>query len=225
MVFANYRNNGVGLIWSDTPTDPTSWNWHGNVYTIGSGGAISPHIIFENGLWYIFFSIGSNIVYITSPTINGTYSSPNVVLTPEPGGSWEFSRVTEPYVFKRGENDWVLIYMGDASSMVEQVGYATASNITGPYTKFSGNPCLAFDETPYDAGTIADPWVYEYDGTYYIGYAAGATANPPWETALAKTTDWINFEKIGIISRFLYAVGMMGLVSAEQSPELVMNMF
>ncbi len=29
---------------------------------------------------------------------------------------------------------------GDAGGITEQVGYATADNITGPYTAYAGNP-------------------------------------------------------------------------------------
>ena len=43
--------------------------------------------------------------------------------------------------------------MGDAGSTVEQVGYAEADNILGPYTKFGSNPCIAFGPPgSYDAG-------------------------------------------------------------------------
>ncbi len=200
MVFANYRggSQGVGLVWSDTPTDATSWNWHGNVYTHTGGGSFAPHIIKEDGLWYIFFATLPNIVYITSTTIDGTYSTPTVVLSPSE--TWETYRVDEPYVFQRNDGKWVMMYMGDIGSATEQVGYATADNITGPYTKYAGNPCIAFGPPgSYDAGTVADPWVYEYYGVYYIGYTVSPTTSSPWQTALATTTDWINFTKHGVI--------------------------
>ncbi len=56
-----------------------------------------------------------------------------------------------------------------------------------------------WDSGSFDAGTVADPWVYEYHGTYYIGYTVSSTKNSPWQTALATTTDWINFTKHGVI--------------------------
>ncbi len=200
MVHAIYRGGsyGVGLVWSDTPTDATSWNWHGNVYTHTGSGSFAPHILKENGTWYIFFAILPNIVYMTSPTIDGTYSSPAVVLTnTEP---WEAYRVDEPYVFKRNDDKWILMYMGDYGSAHEQIGYATSDNITGPYVKYEENPCLPFGPPgSYDAGTVADPWVYEFNGTYYIGYTVSPTTSSPWQTAVATTTDWLNFTKQGII--------------------------
>ena len=58
---------------------------------------------------------------------------------------------------------------------------------------------LAFGPTgSFDAGTIADPWVYNYHDTYYIGYTVSPTSNSPWQTAYATTTDWITFTKHGI---------------------------
>jgi hypothetical protein len=201
MVFANYRSGswGVGLVWSDDPTNAASWNWHGNIYTHTGGGSFAPHLLYEGGLWYVFFASLPNIVYITCSTINGTYSAPTVVLSPSE--TWETYRVDEPYVFKRNStNKWVLVYMGDAGSITEQIGYATADNLTGPYTKYSGNPCITFGPSgSYDAGTVADPWVYEYYGVYYIGYTVSPTKSSPWSTACATTTDWISFTKLGII--------------------------
>ncbi len=202
MVFANYRGGsyGVGLVWSNTPTDPDSWNWHGNVYNHGGSGSFAPHIIKEGGLWYIFFAQLPNIVYMTSSTIDGSYSSPTVVLTNGAAGTWEDFRADEPYVFQRNDGKWIMIYMGDAGGTVEQVGYAEADAIIGPYTKFPGNPCLAFGPSgTYDAGTIADPWVVEFDGTYYIGYTVSPTISSPWQTALATTTDWQTFTKHGVL--------------------------
>jgi hypothetical protein len=200
MVFANYRGGspGVGLVWSDNPADATSWHWHGNVYTHTSGGSFAPHIIKENGIWYIFFAKWPDIVYITSSTVNGTYSAPTIVLSPTL--TWEAYRVDEPYVFKRNDNKWIMIYMADAGGVTEQVGYAYADEITGPYTKFAENPCLAFGPPgSFDAGTIADPWVYEFNDVYYIGYTVSPTKNSPWQTALATTTDWQTFTKQGVI--------------------------
>ena len=224
MVFANYRigaagnGKGVGLIWSDTPTDPESWHWHGNVWDAAdqTHKSLAPHIIYHDGLWYIFFSLRPNIVYITSPTITGPYSStygnlpapPTIVLSPTTDDDWEDFRVDEPYVFQRDDGQWIMLYMGDDTGAVEQVGYAIADNITGPYIKFgdtagdnsTSTPCIPFGPAgSYDYGTVADPWAYNYHGTYYIGYAVSSTKNPPWITALATTTDWQTFTKEGIL--------------------------
>ncbi len=183
---------GVGLAWSDNPTNPASWTYHGN---IGPGNR--PLILLKKTDYGIFFRPPFQILFTgLQPLSNGTYSAPVTVLSPTL--PWEAYRVDESYVFKRNDGKWILTYMGDAGSVTEQVGYATADNITGPYTKFAGNPCIPFGPPgSFDAGTVADPWVYEYHGVYYIGYTVSSTKLSPWQTAVATTTDWQTFTKAG----------------------------
>ena len=200
MCLANYSNSGIALCYSDTPTDPTSWIWHGNVVTTFShfySGA--PHLVYHNGTWYLFYADRPNVMVATSSTVNGTYTiNPTPVL--QPIGTWDSYRVDEPYVFQRADGKWIMMYMAETGLTDEQVGYATADNVGGPYTPYSGNPVIRFGlPGSYDAGTVADPWVYEYHGTYYIGYTVSSTIYSPWQTALATTKDWVNFTKHGVI--------------------------
>ncbi|MDD3024610.1 MAG: hypothetical protein PHE26_12000 [Syntrophomonadaceae bacterium] len=90
--------------------------------------------------------------------------------------------------------------MGDSGNTTEQVGYATASSPTGPWTKSSLNPVIPFGTNGvYDAGTVADPMVYKMNGTYYITYAASSTKLKPWIQAYATTDDFVTFKKQNII--------------------------
>jgi hypothetical protein len=203
LIFAMYRSGShVGLAWSDNPSDPTAWNWHGQVVA----SANAPHILEYNGLWYIIYSDWSggwgppapSICADTSSNIGGPYSRAGVILTVSE--AWEAARVDEPFLFQRSDGKWVLMYMGDAGGTTEQVGFATADDIMGPYTKFAGNPCIAFGPSgSYDAGTVADAWVVELNGVFYIGYTVSSTKSSPWRTAMATTTDWMTFTKQGII--------------------------
>lgn len=199
MVFAIYRGaSAVGLAWSDTPADPGSWHWHGQVIA----AANAPHIIKHGGLWYIIYSDWSHgwgpptpsICADTATNIGGPYSRADTLLTvSEP---WEAARVDEPYAFQRSDGKWILMYMGDAGGTTEQVGYAIADDLCGPYTKFAGNPCIPFGPPgSFDAGTVADAWVVELNGTFYIGYTVSSTKSSPWRTAMATTTDWVTFTK------------------------------
>jgi uncharacterized repeat protein (TIGR01451 family) len=201
MVHANYNDGGVGLVWSDTPADATSWHWYGTVIS----AANAPHILQYNSTWYIFYSDWSgnynsphSLFVSTASSVTGPYTYAATVLSPSL--PWETWRVDEPYVFQRNDGKWILVYMADQARAVEQVGYAIADDILGPYTKFAGNPCLAFGPPgSFDAGTIADPWVVEFHGTYYIGYTVSPTTSSPWQTAYATTTDWQTFTKHGVI--------------------------
>jgi len=198
MVFANYEDGSIGLIWSDDPTNPQAWNWHtGN--PLFSGNA--PHIMEHNGTWYIFYASGGHIVARTSSSVGGPYSSTVTTLLEDGDvGTWEDERVDEPYVFQRNDGKWVMLYMGDAGGAVEQVSYATADDILGTYTKFGADPFIPFGPAgSYDAGTVADPWVYEFNGVYYAGYTVSPTTHSPWQTAVATTTDWQTINKLGVI--------------------------
>ncbi len=197
MSLANYSGGSVALVSATDPTNPAAWTWEGNVIypTVMSSGA--PHLIQDNGVWYLFYADRPHVMVATSTNVGGPYTNNRIVLSPSE--TWETYRVDEPYVFHRNDGKWVLIYMGDSGSTTEQVGYATADAIDGPYTKYSLNPVLAFGPTgSFDAGTIADPWVVEYHGTYYVGYTVSPTISSPWQTAYATTTDWITFTKHGV---------------------------
>ena len=194
MVHANYNDGGVGLVWSDTPTDPASWHWYGTVIS----PANAPHILKYNGTWYIFYSAWPNIRVATSTNVSGPYSNNTLILSPLP--NWETARVDEPFVFRRNDGKWVLMYMGDSGGAHEQVSYATADDLLGPYTRYSDTtPFIPFGPGgSFDAGTVADPWVVEFHGTYYIGYTVSPTTSSPWQTAYATTTDWVTLTKHGI---------------------------
>jgi uncharacterized repeat protein (TIGR01451 family) len=205
MVFANYRlgssNPTVGLVWSDDPGNPDSWHWHGDILT----QANAPHLIEHDGTWYLFYADRSvpspyPISFATSNVISGPYTTQGQILTPTQ--PWESYRVDQPFVFQRNDGVWVLMYMGDkgfADNPQEQVGYALADDISGPYAKYTDNPVLDFGPPgTYDAGTVANPWVVELNGTYYIGYTAGLMNTSPWQTGYATTTDWQTFTKHGL---------------------------
>ena len=203
MVVHDEGATNVNLMWSDTPTDPATWTWYSGNPVISDASA--PHIIQDGSTWYIFYADRSTFnsygISVRSSTtgIGGPYINPIQLLTPDITHPWEYFRVDEPYVLQVGST-WYMMYMGDMGYDVEQVGYATAGSITGPYAKYAGNPVLAFGDS-YDHGTIADPWVYNYYGTYYIGYTVSGKeyGQYPWKTAMATTTDWTNFTKQGVI--------------------------
>lgn len=63
-------------------------------------------------------------------------------------GGWEAGGAEGQAIFKRG-NYWYMLYSGNAccgNKCDYQVGMARAENLTGPWTKFSGNPILFSNE-------------------------------------------------------------------------------
>ncbi len=204
MCLANYSQAAISLCYSDNPTDPAAWIWSGNVITTFTqyySGA--PHLLKHGSTWYLFYADRPHIKVATASNVAGPYTIyPTPMLAPSGSApAWDNFRVDEPYVFFReSDSKWIIVYMGDSGGATEQVGYATADNILGPYTAYAGNPCIAFGPPgSFDAGTIADPWVYKYHEVYYIGYTVSPTNASPWQTACATTTDWLTFTKLGVI--------------------------
>ena len=214
MVLSNQTvGTNISLVYSDDPTNPDAWYWpQVGEPAVPAGpviaNAIAPHLIEHNGTWYIFYgdrsrtssngSTGRPISVASSSSVSGPYTYLQEALPAGLPGTWESYRVDEPYVFQRSDGKWIMMYMAETGVLDEQVGYAIADNLLGPYSKYTGNPCLAFDGTSFDAGTIADPWVYEFKGVYYIGYTVSPTTSG-WSTALATTEDWQTFTKHEVI--------------------------
>ena len=42
---------------------------------------------------------------------------------------------------------------------------------------------------------MADPWVVEFHGVYYIGYTVSPSKSSPWRTSYVTTDDWETFVK------------------------------
>lgn len=203
MCAASYSPPAASIFWSDTPTDPTSWTWSGDVITPVISSGVAPHLVLHDNTWYLFYSDKPNIMVASSTTgAAGPYTINPTPALVRSGLEWDIERVDEPFVFQRGDGTWVLIYMGDSDTesdyFSERIGYATASTIMGPYTAYTGNPVIDLGDS-YDHGTVADPWVYLYNGLYYIGYTVCGTGHSPWQMALATTSDWVTFTKHGII--------------------------
>jgi len=209
LIFRNSRTSpvSIGLIWSDTPSDPASWHWYAGNPVITSGD--SPHIIKEGDRWYIFYGDRSSpapwpISVQSSEHVYGPYGDRQEILQPGASGSWEDYRVDEPYVFQRTDGKWIIAYMGDAGTSsvpVEQIGYASSDNFLGPYEKFASNPIIALGPPDsFDNGVVADPWVYSFGGVDYIGYAGvnNITGICP-HTAYVTTSDWQTFTKQPVI--------------------------
>jgi len=164
-------------------------------------------MVLSAGTWYIFYASGgppeTSIRCASCATVSGTYAdvagNPMVATV---AATWEAVRTFEPYVFYDGAN-WRLLYAGDGgaadgSSPIEKVGQATASAITGPYTKDAGNPVIGWGTTgQYDSGTVADPYAYKFGSNWYVGYASGTSNVKPWSTAAAVTSDFATFKKLG----------------------------
>lgn len=192
------------------PSDPTKWApLNTNVLMDANIHTPSPCLVLYSNEWYLFHT--KTVANQTTPetlwvasntTPFGPFTNSLLLASNTAALSWQTNRMCEVYVYQLQDLSWVMAYMGDAGGahVNEQVGYATASSITGPYTQWPNNPLITFGAGgTYDAQTVADPWIVYWKGTHYIGYAAGKSFNPPWLTGMATTTDFTNITRLGVI--------------------------
>jgi len=163
----------------------------------------APHLVKFGNKWYIYYtyypsgaSADGEIHVQESDNVNGPYGNDTLLLSKGPSGSWEDYRVGEPYVFERN-GTYYLFYMGSRNTVEdmgpEKIGYATATSPTGPFTKYENNPVIdgtefyLHDPNCYDYA--ADPFVFQYNGVFYIG-----VTTIHQHIILYKTTDFVTFE-------------------------------
>ena len=159
------------------------------VLIAGPGGSFAP----ESRTLYALFNgqNGDGEYKIGAATYNSlsdawTEYGSNPVLVKGSGGSWDDDHVKDPWLLWDGAQ-YVMYYAGHDGSKY-QVGRATASSHTGPWTKAGGNPVLAvgsggaFDDAgvnfptvlyePTDTGKEWKLWYGANDGSVQtIGYA------------------------------------------------------
>ncbi len=163
----------------------------------------SPHIFFVDSTWYIFYSSAwSNsrqcvsVAHSGTGDIMGPYIEDNPRLIAPSGitGDWEQARTSEPYLVRMDTAD-IILYMGDTGKTTERVGMAISKNgVLGPYAKWKSNPVLPFGPG-FDTVLVSDPWVFNYHGTYYIGYDGNDNNTQGSRTMCAMTTDFMTFTK------------------------------
>jgi len=196
--------------------DLVDWTDYGSIIEPSNSGwdaafFDAPHLLAHDGKYYLYYEaynaspkdggkgkIGLAIASkITGPYIK--YSG-NPILENGPEGAWDSFRVDEPYVFQKEDGTWIMFFMAETGLTDEQIGYATAPALEGPWTKYENNPVIEFGSPgTYDALTVADPLVYKFGDIYYIFYSASHTKHHPWVEAYVTTTDLIHYTKHNIV--------------------------
>jgi len=189
----------------------------GPVSILGNERAMldAPHIMKHHGEYFIFFarvddkiSLTKRIYLAKSDEITGPYrqltSTP--ILDIGKNNDFDSGRVDEPFVIYDGEF-FHMLYMGAPRENInkEQVGYARADKIDGPYIKAEHNPVLKFGSI-YDEFTVADPHVLEYKNIKFVFYSCSGRVTTarsygfsPWLTAIAYTKDFKTYKKLGLL--------------------------
>lgn len=195
----------IKLASASAPEGP--WSVVGTILTGGSQAwetnrLYAPFIYAESGTYYVFYSSdptgtgGTNysIGVATASSVTGPYSkhSGNPILAKGAGADWDALRVGEAAVIKVGST-YYMYYMGEAGTYPadfqesEQIGVATATSITGTWTKDPDNPVLTFGSGgSWDDWTIADPDVIFANGRYWMLYTGSKSTEPTtWKLGFA----------------------------------------
>ncbi len=186
-----------GDIYLLSSTDLSTWANAGTIYTPESDSN-GPFLIQDGGTWYLFYMAGTygsaTIDYCTASAVTGPYTHRGTAISVGASG-WDSRRVGEPYIIKTGST-YVMFYMGDSGTSSEPnefVGYATASAITGPWTKWASNPISTTLTTPQ----ASDPYAYYINGTYYLFLCMPTTNFADYYenvfTCYIKSTDLVNW--------------------------------
>jgi hypothetical protein len=169
----------------------------------GSGGSFTAPL--PSDLVALFNGYDSSTSYrIGAATKTGTdpwaKDASNPVLDVGAGGTWDDTHVKDPQLIHDGSG-YVAYYSGNDGSNF-RVGRATASALTGPWTKDAGNPVLDlgaggdFD----DAGIEFASVLYEPADTgreWKMWYGGLKASDSRWRAGYAYSTDGVSWTKHG----------------------------
>lgn len=93
----------------------------------------------------------------------------NPALRPGSGDDWDRAFIESGDIVKVGDT-YYWYYHGHKDTY--QIGVATATDPTGPWTKYSGNPVIPVGPGEYDDGYVACAAFYQEAGKYYLFYSS-----------------------------------------------------
>ncbi|MFC1738251.1 fibronectin type III domain-containing protein, partial [Planctomycetota bacterium] len=139
----------------------------------------------------------------------------NPALRPGSSGQWDEEVVESGDIVKIGDT-YYWYYHGYQDTY--QIGVATATDPSGPWTKYAGNPIIEVGPGAYDDGYVACAAFYEEAGTYYLFYSSAGISEYDNAIAVATATDplspWTKSEDNPILdddSGLGFAAGMIYL--------------
>lgn len=121
-------------------------------------------------------------------------SPKNPIITPRHDVDWEVNGTFNP-----GATSWNglthLLYRAVDRNGISRLGYAQTSNGVD-ITLRKCNPVLE-PSHPWEEFGCEDPRITKFDGRFYVTYTAYSRTGP--RMALAATSDFVNFEKLGLV--------------------------
>jgi len=147
--------------------------------------------------WYLFFNWGAGplpknggLAISEDGKTFETYD--NYILPLGPSGAWDDNYV-ELHTILRVGNRWRLYY-GGQDGTAWRIGFAEAERLTGPWTKYAGNPVFDLGAPgQWDDDNVADPHVYWFGGRFHLYYNGGPL--PPVDIGHATSLDGVNWTR------------------------------
>ena len=122
-------------------------------------------------------------------------------MVPNPSNWWESKAVFNCSVLNDGKNIHMLYRaIGEYEDYVSRIGYASSND--GLSFIRRKEPSM-YPEMEYESFGIEDPRLTIIDGENYVTYVVLSNYvrnNPSVSSALARTNDFFNYEKLGIIT-------------------------
>ncbi|MBA3501043.1 MAG: family 43 glycosylhydrolase [Myxococcota bacterium] len=143
----------IGVATANSPTGP--YVDRGTPLVEHPQGVIDATYVAAGGKHYLAYKIDGNSVgqptpmYLRELAPNGlsfAAGSAQIELLRNAAGTWEGGVVEAPWIVEHG-GMFYLFYSGNVYDARYRTGVARASSVTGPYTKFAGNPILKNDAT------------------------------------------------------------------------------
>ncbi|MDD2717288.1 MAG: glycosidase [Candidatus Wallbacteria bacterium] len=129
----------------------------------------------------------------------------NPVLTVNPGNDWESKAVFNAgLIYKNGKFHMLYRAIGEYEKYISRIGYALSDDGRN-FRRMSDQPVLV-PEYDYEQYGCEDPRITEIGSKLYVTYVAynktSQYGSHP-QAALAETTDFYHFKKLGLISPFI----------------------
>ncbi len=197
--YSGHTSGNDAVIAMAYTTDPSSGSWTkdaGNPVIDLSGSSVNledPYVVVENGiyhLWCEYKPAGNNVVgYFTSPDgITWTLIDNNIIPIGA-GGTWDDDFTASPLMLKH-ENIYYLFYEGEDGSN-GKIGYATSSNIAGPWTKFGSNPVIGLSSSDWDTTNVVCDDIRFIDGKFWM--LIHANSGSKYSCGVMTSTDLITW--------------------------------
>jgi predicted GH43/DUF377 family glycosyl hydrolase len=171
---------------------------------ISTTNLLAENIVYDKAAqkyWMVFSDFNDHSIGLacSSDLVNWRLYENNPVLA-KSGDGWDDLAVSAPHLlYDNAQASYYLYYAGqNAASRVVAIGLAQATQVTGPYQKYKGNPIL-WPKVGWESMGIHEPYVMHdskqeryimfYMGnstawvepTEQIGYAIALSPEGPWE--------------------------------------------